>query len=305
MRMSRSSELAKVERLFGQAQVVLRRYPNVVSVGVGLRKRKGKSTGEPCFVAGVTRKTDRVKKLLPRELLGVLVDVQLVEKPRLLASIAPAAQCGVPGRQERGQIGVVAQSGGKRYALTALHVLVPERIGIDVEHSPHKGIVVEGRELGASNERIGKLVKGGFDRDEDIACIELASDVEVSGVVEGTSVRLKKPRPVSTSILAQGVRVEVPGDASVTGFLVEWPVAARFDIETGSAEFSQLAKFELRTRHVRPGWSGSVVFNDAHEPLALLSFGSDARGAVPAFGYGFPLAPHWDAWNLSPLGPET
>lgn len=58
----------------------LMQKPNVIGVGVGLQKRKGSFRQQPCLVVLVTHKVPdtqlRPEDRIPRELDGVLVDVQ-------------------------------------------------------------------------------------------------------------------------------------------------------------------------------------------------------------------------------------
>jgi len=59
---------------------------NVVGVGIGLRQRGGEPTGEPAIVVSVTHKLPPSQlapgDVIPRELEGIPVDVQVVGKLR-------------------------------------------------------------------------------------------------------------------------------------------------------------------------------------------------------------------------------
>ena len=61
---------------------------NVVGVGIGLRHRGGELTGEPAIVVSVVDKVPPSQlapdDVIPRELDGIPVDVQIVGKPRAL-----------------------------------------------------------------------------------------------------------------------------------------------------------------------------------------------------------------------------
>jgi hypothetical protein len=63
-------------------QAELMRRANVVGVGIGLRRRQGKSTGEVALVVLVRRKLPRdmlaPEDVVPAEIEGVPVDVQEV-----------------------------------------------------------------------------------------------------------------------------------------------------------------------------------------------------------------------------------
>lgn len=294
-----------VHRLYGQARAALSKFPNVVTVGVGFRECKGKRTREPCFVVGVLAKNSRAKPQLPSELMGVRIDVQKVRMPRLVSSAAGAGDCRAHGREERGQIGMLAKSGADTFALTALHVLMKEAVGTDVPTSSLNGQVVEGNADPADPfGRIGKLVAGGFDELRDVALVKLDAGVNVSDKLVGTSIKLKAPLAFTPGFVASSpeVQVEIATAQTIRGQLKEWPVTGRFETESGHGTFDDLAKFELRTRVVRPGWSGGVIFSaTSKHPLALISFAEPLSNTDVTHAYGFPLAPHWQAWGLNTL----
>jgi hypothetical protein len=296
-----TAELAKVHRKFGQVSALLLRYPNVISVGVGLRRRRGRNTREACFVVGVSRKLARPSESLPSELLGVRVDVQVVRPIKLLSSIAGAGDCRAAGRKERGQLAMLATRAGELCALTALHVLVAERARVDVRNSGLEGLRVEGRCLVEPFMPVGRLVAGAFNHREDIALVQLDASVPTNDRLVGTPFRLRAPGAMSTSLIASKVRVSIASEPSINGFIDEWPVSALFATEAGPLPFEGLAKFRLKTARVKGGWSGAAIFTPELAPIALLSFGSNPGrdGRVPAYAYGFPLAPHWQAWGLS------
>jgi len=66
----------------------LLRKANVVGVGIGLRQRQGETTDEPAIVVSVTDKIPLSQisssDVIPRELDGVPVDVQVTGKLRAL-----------------------------------------------------------------------------------------------------------------------------------------------------------------------------------------------------------------------------
>ncbi len=87
------SPVPEADRSFSRAQEVrkkhqaaLLRRPNVVGVGVGLRKRAGASTGEVALVVLVSRKLPQAQLAqedqLPKEIEGVPVDVQEIGEVR-------------------------------------------------------------------------------------------------------------------------------------------------------------------------------------------------------------------------------
>jgi hypothetical protein len=294
--------LADAHRLFGQAMPLLLAYPNVLTVGVGIRQRRQKKTGEPCFVVTVRRKHNQVRRPLPREFLGIKVDVQVAKPGRLRGGIAGAGECRAQGRTECGQIGMLCVRGGSTCALTALHVLTAERDGLSVPGSTLEGTIVNGHCFGSPFAEIGTLIDGAFNDRTDLACVRLRTDVQASDELFGTHVRLDAPVPFSTSLIGARVAFENPPGPSITGMLVEWPVSGRFQIETGTIICHNLAKLRMNNPSVPGGWSGGVLYAQGKTPLALLSYGSDASATTqtPAYAYGFPLAPWWEAWGLSP-----
>jgi len=74
-----ADEARKVSDVRARYEDELLRYPNVVGVATGIRKTKGKPTGEPCLVIYVERKVPAdalaSNEVLPAEIEGVLVDV--------------------------------------------------------------------------------------------------------------------------------------------------------------------------------------------------------------------------------------
>lgn len=290
-----------IQQLFQQIQPVLQRYPDVLSVGVGYREG-AHGRGEPCIVVGVREGSEHAARV-PRQLHGIPIDVQMVPQARLLSSLAPGAIIGVESRIERGQLGLLGRANGKRCALTALHVLSRERLGLLVRgNNELEGRKVMASRLGDAQEvSVGTLRDGVFATDEDIALVELDDQVPVSTLVAGTDVSLSAPVPMLADLIGAAVRLEVEGDASLIGVVRNWPVTLDAEYETGRTVFRNLIQFELDSAFVRPGWSGSVIFKREGIPLALLSFGSNRTADQPAFGYGFPLATRWATWGLSTL----
>ncbi len=79
-------ELERLKTVKEAHEAELLRKPNVVGVGIGLRKRGGEMTNEPVIVVSVTRKLPSAQlapqDIVPRDLEGFPVDVQEVGKPR-------------------------------------------------------------------------------------------------------------------------------------------------------------------------------------------------------------------------------
>jgi hypothetical protein len=86
--MIRDEELDRLRAVKALYEADLMRKVNVVGVGIGLRQRGGKPTDEPTIVVSVTQKAPLSQlnpdDVIPRELEGVPVDVQVVGKLRAL-----------------------------------------------------------------------------------------------------------------------------------------------------------------------------------------------------------------------------
>ena len=82
--MVHSDELERLRVVKEQHEADLMQKPNVVGVGIGLRQRGGKPTGEPAIVVSVTHKAPAAlmapEDVIPTELDGVPVDVQPIGK---------------------------------------------------------------------------------------------------------------------------------------------------------------------------------------------------------------------------------
>lgn len=276
----------------------------MVSVELGLRHRGGKRTNELCFVVGVKRKSDKVKRQLPGSILGVGIDVRVAPKPKWLHAICSGGDCACPEHVNApGKVGILGQSEAKRFLVTAMHVLVRDDFDFDLESSIHKNAVVHGCNLGASAERLGKLVSGAFNSGEDIGLVRLDASIEPGALIDTTTIALKAPLPITPEMAADQVpiRLELPGDSSLRGRLLAWPTTLTVNTPRGSATLQNLAKFEIDSEAVRPGWSGSAIFMPDGQPLSLLSLGVDATDSDKSLVYGFPIAAHWNAWTLKTL----
>jgi len=88
--MIRDEELDRLRAVKMAHEADLMRQANVVGVGIGLRQRGGKPTGEPVIVVSVTRKVPLSQlapgDVIPRELERIPVDVQAVGELRALHS---------------------------------------------------------------------------------------------------------------------------------------------------------------------------------------------------------------------------
>lgn len=83
------SEVARIRAVKAAHEAELMRKANVVGVGIGLRQRDGQYTGELAIVVSVTHKVPPDKldpgDVIPREIDGIPVDVQVVGTLRALA----------------------------------------------------------------------------------------------------------------------------------------------------------------------------------------------------------------------------
>lgn len=86
--MSKDKVLDRVRAVKSVYEADLMRKANVVGVGIGLRQTGGKPTGEPAVVVSVTHKVPisqlAAGDVIPRELDGIPVDVQVVGELRAL-----------------------------------------------------------------------------------------------------------------------------------------------------------------------------------------------------------------------------
>jgi hypothetical protein len=82
--MERNSDIERLRTVKALHEADLMGKANVVGVGIGLRQRGGEQTGEPAIVVSVTHKQPLAqlapKDVIPRDLEGVPVDVQVVGK---------------------------------------------------------------------------------------------------------------------------------------------------------------------------------------------------------------------------------
>jgi hypothetical protein len=86
--MTGDRDMNRLRAVKSRHEAALMRKANVVGVGIGLRRTGGKPTGEPVIVVSVTDKVPvsrlSPRDVIPRELDGVPVDVQVVGKLRAL-----------------------------------------------------------------------------------------------------------------------------------------------------------------------------------------------------------------------------
>jgi hypothetical protein len=84
--MVESIDLEHLRAVKAEYESDLLRKPNVVGVGIGLRHRDGEPSQEPAIVVSVTHKVPSYElapeDVIPRELEGVPVDVQVVGELR-------------------------------------------------------------------------------------------------------------------------------------------------------------------------------------------------------------------------------
>ena len=86
--MIRREELTRLQVVKAAYEADLMRKANVVGVGIGLRRRKGKPTDEPVIVVSVTHKVPLSQlapdDVIPQELDGIPVEIQVVGELRAL-----------------------------------------------------------------------------------------------------------------------------------------------------------------------------------------------------------------------------
>ncbi|MES1188404.1 MAG: hypothetical protein ABUL60_31600 [Myxococcales bacterium] len=150
---------------------------------------------------------------------------------------------------------------------------------------------------------VGKLRAGEFTGHSDIACVEMAHGTVWQPGLAGVDTVLAAPADPWTVSVNAGIAL-APSGTMVQGTVAQYPYGGDFVTDAGVLPFTELMKFRVVTpQGIRDGWSGSVLYDSfTHQPLALLSFGSDTSddGGV-ATAYGFPLFAFYAAWNLRPV----
>lgn len=292
--------------LLPQAIPILKRYPGVIGVGVGLRRNAKHHAAEAVFVVNVSKKRDPAKgQVPPTSVLGIPVDVQETCVPSLRGAIAGGGEVRRHATSEVGHIALMARDGaGAEYALTAYHALGREVFGTLVRMGDPPSFDVEAQMFVGGFDTIGQLVAAEFDGDADIACVKLdAANHMASPVLFGTAVRLGVPMNPMNLQLGTGVQMVVPGAGIISGAFVHYPIGGSFLTEDGIADFTGLAQFQLAVREVPHGWSGSILFEpSSSRPIAVLSFAADGAGpGGDSYAYGFPLNAHYQNWGLRPV----
>lgn len=291
-----------------EAQAVLAGYPYVTGVGVGLQRSAGRSTGEVAFVVTVSRKDDPRRPLLgneqhlPKELFGVPVDVQRLPRITLKAQTAGGADV-CKNNVPNGHVGLLARSpGGTACALTAMHVFQNSLVEKPLNQGPY--FDVKTRMPVGNPEKVGRLLAGSFSTTSDVAYVGLDAGVDTSNVLLGTNdVVLGVPPQPLTVDPGTVVNISIPGEVLLEGHLSSYPIPQPSDTSNGTVHFQNLMHFRVAQRGIEEGWSGSLVFDAlTSEPLALLSFGTDAIDTDGfSHAFGFPLAKPYQDWGLSPL----
>ncbi|NLE43583.1 MAG: hypothetical protein GX620_02580 [Chloroflexi bacterium] len=87
-RVPTDEEIERLKAVKASYEVALMQKANVVGVGIGLRQKAGKLTGEPAIVVSVTDKVpiERLdpSDVIPSQLDGFPVDIQVVGRLRAL-----------------------------------------------------------------------------------------------------------------------------------------------------------------------------------------------------------------------------
>jgi hypothetical protein len=286
-------------RRLGEASAVLFGYPNVEGVGVGLRRQNGALCPELCYVVHVRKKEPGLPptEALPKQLFGLPIDVQERGLLRPCIGIRSGGTIGTEGRGERGTLGVVVEFEGRRTALTAMHVLAP-----DVLPVRSSGQRVEWRGAGGPAP-IGRVLRGGFDTFHDLALVSLDG---VGVELALSTVAVSASEPLAPHRLGAGAPVWLAvddGGSPVRGRLSQSGANIRgVRLDTGNTDtsFSNLVEFVFERDGIEDGWSGGLVYAINGAPVALLSFAERQPGPDGTRGYGWPLAPFYEAWGLGP-----
>jgi hypothetical protein len=293
--------LVEARFLLGRAKRELGRYPGVVAVGVGLRQRGARHWPEACFVVEVRKKGEhKPDHLLPRSCEGLPVDVQ--ERRVLELCSYPASKIQRVGHHEVGRTGLLVRNKDNiRFALTAMHVLGPDKLG-KITNADTVMDVQLGTDPRAAT---GRLVYGVFDHNRDIACIELPGAALLSSSVGDTGFHFSEPSDLGALQVGASVGMVIGKGDVFSGTLVAYPlhnVDATFVTDLNvSVAFRNVAKFSFKMDDgaalaIQQGWSGSVIYRtDTFSPIALLSFRDDSF----LNAYGFALMPAIQAGKLS------
>jgi hypothetical protein len=286
-------------RRLGEASAVLFNYKNVEGVGVGLRRQGGGLCPEVCYVAHVSKKEPGLSpaEALPKQIFGLPIDVQERNALRLCVGVHSGGTIGTKGRTERGTLGVVVDSGGSLAALTAMHVLASDALPVRAA-----GQTVEWRGAGGP-VTLGKVVRGGFDTFHDLALVSLEG---VAAELALATVAVAASRPASPHRIGADAPVWLAiddGGSPVRGRLSQAGAnlrGVRLDTGNSNTAFSNLVEFTFERDSIEDGWSGGLVYTTNGAPVALLSFAEQRPGPDGVRGYGWPLAPFYEAWGLGP-----
>lgn len=277
--------LLVAEKRYSLAAPLLRRHPGVLGVGVGLRERRGLTEAEAVFVVTVGEKRDLAEgERLPREVLGIGVDVQV-------AAVARLARPPLPGQgiqsaeSEPGCLGALgAGPDGRLWGVTAMHVIAstppPTYFPPLQGPVPEVPVTVDG----ASPDIRFVLESGRLDSVSDLAWMEIrAPDTALADL----RARLRAlPKPLDPSAIHAKIEVGVLRGASSSplGTFEQYPYGVKARDTGEFVTFEGLVRFRLP---LDLGDSGSLIVAKDGAPIALLTL-------VEGNGYacGFPIHPY-------------
>jgi hypothetical protein len=312
-RAAQAKGFAAAMRNLHAAQAILRRYPRVLGVGLGFERKRGRlKAGRVAYVVHVARKHDPRRRAdrLPDELFGIPVDV--IERHRAgVRSFSAGSFVAASGdTTDFGHLGLIASDPqGGAVGVTVAHVARPAQFKVSVSDGSG-GDPMSCWDLASDPAPGGSLAEAHFDNGQDIARIPLdgGPDNPFDPLLDGQA-RAGRPRNV-TALLSPPLAVQlvVPGIDWPQGSLVEVGHQGRFDTKSaiGNATFTGLLQFEFpKIDAIEDGWSGSLICDRRNAPIALVSFGGLARthdqDPLRATAWGWPLAPNYNFWRLSPL----
>lgn len=237
------------------------------------------------FVVTVSEKLDLVDgESVPREVLGVGVDVQVAAPARFARPLLPGQGIwsaeGEPGRL--GALGVGPD--GRLWGVTAMHViaLTPPPAYYPPLQGPAPTVPVAAD--GVSPGVGFALESGRLDSVSDLAWMEVrAPDEELAAL----RARLRAlPKPLDPSAIHAKIEVAVLRGAAFAplGTFEQYPYSVAA-VDTGEfVKFEGLVRFRLP---LGPGDSGSLIVAKDGAPIALLTL-------VEGNGYacGFPIHPY-------------
>ncbi len=295
-------KLRDMRLAYSEARSRLWDLPNVVGLGLGFKKTARRvNYRSPCFVVHVSHKHEMPDiERIPALINGIPTDVQHREVIAEANSFNGGGHVRAVGETAEGRLGVlVRRSNGAIAALTAAHVLFPDRFPVAVAESDQ---AVEAHGLLNSWVRIGKVVAARYDRGRDAALIEVTNN-DFDRAVGGGGLIPLEPRHMvdgDQGKLPAQLAIDVEG-ALPSGWLSNRNYAGKIQTRAaGEKTFEALCQFHMdhgvEGQPAERGFSGGLICDVRGAPLALLSFAGRVDGEAVAFGW--PITRLYSDWSL-------